>query len=220
MSAFKPQISTLKSRLAQTTKATDPMYQAYSKMLAGMPTSTSVGNAYATALSNTVSGIGNQNFNAGSEGASAFASALAGALGLGGAGQDVAASLQPGAENSLVQQAMRQGAATLFSGAESQAMSAASKAQQEAMLGQATAAEDVKSKRQEIAAQLADVRAKRTAAMPSPLQSALQMIQYKAALADLKKKTSGGKSKKSSSSSSSTTTTPATSAWGQPVQHK
>lgn len=119
-SAYLPSINALRSDLAMMGR--DPAIAAYSKMLAGMPTAQGVSRAYGQGLNRTVGAINKTNFNAGAKGASSFVGALASALGLGGAGSDVAASMQPSSDNSLVAQAMRAGAGALYSGSEAQRM--------------------------------------------------------------------------------------------------
>lgn len=84
-------------------------------ILQSIPTPNRINNNYARALRGSTKDIKNTDFVSGQKGAQDYIAALAGALNLGGAGQDVGSALAPSSGNSLVDRVMGQGAASLFS---------------------------------------------------------------------------------------------------------
>jgi hypothetical protein len=98
----------------------DPLVSGLVRMLAGAPTARGTSRAFAKGLNQTVGDINNTDYTAGYKGSQGMINSMAGALGLGGAGADVVGTMDS-PDNSLVQQSMRAGAASLYSGAETQA---------------------------------------------------------------------------------------------------
>lgn len=89
-----------------------------SAILQNMPTANRIDSLYAKGLKNTTKDIKKTNFVSGQTGAQEYIKAMAGALGLGGAGNDVSDTLAPSSPNSLIDRIMGQNAVSLFNASE------------------------------------------------------------------------------------------------------
>ncbi len=179
---FAPTIATLRNQMAMLRRQGDPTVRAAQSMLAALPSSEAVSQAYGSRLGNVSEFIRGLDMSRAGRGVSEAIGAIGGALGVQGAGNIAqAAGTVSGigeAGGDVMSKAIMAGAAGQFAGLETERLGQLAEQRQGLTMTAAEARKAAREQRMELGRMLAQARGERRAAAPNPFEVANMIMQF------------------------------------------